>query len=157
LKIWWLIEGRTKAAPRLTGDRGKDSVRQVRSEVRMRAALRSGLEAVIEALRFHTLFHGAAREARAHLVVAAQLRFRGQRFVLRGALAARGGAMLCFSARIDRHASLLGGRRHALVVKAALVHGVGLADENMGGHFVFRAAELTERRQKNQIIKRFGG
>src|SRR5215470_15155300 len=124
---------------------------------RVTAATRSGLEAVLEALRFHALFHGAAGEARAHLVVAAQLRFRGQRFVLRGALAARGGAMLRFSARIGRHASLLDGRRHALVVEAALVHGVGLADENMRGHFVFRAAKLTERRQKDQIIKRLGG
>src|SRR5262249_55862686 len=74
-----------------------------------------------------------------------------------GALAARGGAMLRFSVRIGRHASLLGGRRHALVVEAAPVHGVGLADENMRGHFVFRAAKLTERRQKDQIIKRLGG
>src|SRR5262245_65849019 len=65
--------------------------------------------------------------------------------------------MLRFSARIGRHASLLDGRRHALVVEAALVHAVGLADENMRGHFVFRAAKLTERRQKDQIIKSFGG
>jgi len=76
---------------------------------------------------------------------------------LRGALAARGGAMLGFGDRIGRHASLLGGRRHALVVEAALVHGVSLADENVRGHFVFRAAKLTERRQKDQIIKRLGG
>jgi hypothetical protein len=121
------------------------------------SALRSGLQAVLEALRFHALFDSAAGEARAHLVVAALLRFGGQRLVLRGALAARGGAMLRFNVRIGRHASLLGGRRHALVVEAALVHRVGLADENMRGHFVFRAAKLTERRQKDQIIKRLGG
>src|SRR5262249_20840722 len=116
-----------------------------------------GLQAVLEALRFHALFHGAAGEARAHFIVAALLGFRGQRLVLRGALAARGSAMLRFGAGIGRHASLLGGRRHALVVEAALVHGVGLADEKMRGHFVFRAAERTERCQKDQIIKRLGG
>jgi hypothetical protein len=55
---------------------------------RQRLALR--LQAVLEPLRFHALFHGAAGEARAHLVVAAQLGFLGQRLVLRGALAARG-------------------------------------------------------------------
>src|SRR5262249_1568710 len=60
------------------------------------SALRSGLQAVLEALRFHALLDGAAGEARAHLVVAALLRFGGQRLVLRGALAARGGAMLRF-------------------------------------------------------------
>src|SRR5262249_57228455 len=94
---------------------------------RVTAATRSGLEAVLEALRFHALFHGAAGEARAHLVVAAQLRFRGQRFVLRGALAARGGAMLRFSARIGRHTSFLVGRRPGLVVVATHCHAAVLA------------------------------
>ena len=133
----------------------------------------SGLEAVLEALRFEVLFHGVGREARAHLDVAALLGFRSQRLVLRGALAARSGAMFGLELRIGRHAALqisieisiqvlrkvspkIGGR-HTLVVEAALVHGIGLAHEDVRGHFVFGAAKLTERCQKDQIIKCLGG
>ena len=70
--------------------------------------------------------------------------------------------------RIGRHAALqisihvtqgllkIGGR-HTLVVEPALVHGIGLAHEDVRGHFVLGTAKLTERRQKDQIIKRLGG
>ena len=124
----------------------------------------SGLEAVLETLRFHALFGRTGREARAHFDIAALFGFRGKRLVLRGALAQRGRLMNGFGAgsSVTPHSksqsgfSLFGGR-YALVVEAALVHGVGLADENVRGHFVLGAAKLTERRQKDQIIKRLGG
>ena len=119
--------------------------------------IRSGLQAIFQTLCLDALLGRAGGEARAHLEIAPLFGFGGERLVLRGALAGRGRAMLDFGARIGLHASLLGGRRHALVVEAALVHGVSLANEDVRGHFVFGAAKLTERRQKDQIIKRLGG
>src|SRR5262249_42527520 len=45
--------------------------------------------------------------------------------------------------------------RNTLLVKAALVHRIGLADEDVGRHFVFGAPKLSESRTQHQIIKCF--
>src|SRR5262249_52525380 len=45
------------------------------------------------------------------------------------------------------------GRRYPLLVEAALMHGVGLAHEDVGRDLVLGAAELSERREQNEIIE----
>src|SRR4029450_2084864 len=48
------------------------------------------------------------------------------------------------------------GSRNTLLMKAALVHCIGLADEDVGRDFVFGAPKLSESRKKHQVIKCFG-
>src|SRR5262245_64944411 len=45
--------------------------------------------------------------------------------------------------------------RNALLVKAALEHRIGLADEDVGRDFVFGAPKLSESCKKHQVIKCF--
>src|SRR5262249_56742884 len=52
-----------------------------------------------------------------------------------------------------RPALCLIGRRYPLLVEAALMHGVGLAHEDVGRDLVLGAAELSERREQNEIIE----
>jgi len=47
----------------------------------------SGLEAVLETLRFHALLGRTGREAHAHFDIAALFGFRGKRLILRSAAA----------------------------------------------------------------------
>src|SRR5262249_34897278 len=43
--------------------------------------------------------------------------------------------------------------RHPLIVEAALVHGIGLAHQDVGGDLVLGAAELAQCGEQNEIIE----
>src|SRR5215468_5434364 len=43
--------------------------------------------------------------------------------------------------------------RHPLLVEAALVHGIGLAHQDVGGDLVLSAAELAQRGEQNEIVE----
>src|SRR5690242_4671600 len=47
--------------------------------------------------------------------------------------------------------------RHTLFMKAAFVQRIGLADEDVGCHFVFGATELSKRGKQREIIESFQG
>ena len=44
-----------------------------------------------------------------------------------------------------------------LFVETAIEHGIGLTHEDMRRHLVFCTAELPQRREQDQVVKRLGG